>query len=83
MRRFLPVLGLLLASCAGGPFFSSDVPGGCSTDDQCGNGICDPKSNIYLQGTSVDFKDEIMGRGFVFGNPNATHTCGCGSSFSA
>ena len=45
--------------------------------------ICDPKSHIYLQGTSVDFKDEIMGRGFVFNNPNATTTCGCGSSFSA
>ncbi|HVP10454.1 MAG TPA: iron-sulfur cluster assembly accessory protein [Phycisphaerae bacterium] len=45
--------------------------------------ICDPKSFIYLEGTAVDFKDEIMGRGFVFSNPNATHTCGCGSSFSA
>lgn len=45
--------------------------------------ICDAKSNIYLTGTAVDFKDEIMGRGFVFNNPNATHTCGCGSSFSA
>jgi iron-sulfur cluster assembly protein len=45
--------------------------------------ICDPKSFIYLQGCSVDFKDEIMGRGFVFNNPNASHTCGCGSSFSA
>jgi len=45
--------------------------------------VCDPKSNIYLQGTIVDFKDEVMGRGFVFSNPNATHTCGCGSSFSA
>jgi iron-sulfur cluster assembly protein len=45
--------------------------------------ICDPKSYIYLENVSVDFKDEIMGRGFVFKNPNATHTCGCGSSFSA
>lgn len=45
--------------------------------------ICDPKSQIYLEGTAVDFKDEVMGRGFVFNNPNATHTCGCGSSFSA
>lgn len=45
--------------------------------------ICDPKSQIYLDGTSVDFKDEVMGRGFVFNNPNATNTCGCGSSFSA
>jgi iron-sulfur cluster assembly protein len=32
---------------------------------------------------TVDFKDEIMGRGFVFQNPNASSTCGCGSSFSA
>lgn len=45
--------------------------------------ICDPKSQIYLEGTTVDFKDEIMGRGFVFSNPNATNTCGCGSSFTA
>ncbi|MFZ9690578.1 MAG: HesB/IscA family protein [Phycisphaerales bacterium] len=45
--------------------------------------ICDPKSYLYLDGTVVDFKDEIMGRGFVFNNPNATSSCGCGSSFSA
>ena len=45
--------------------------------------ICDPKSLLYLGGTTVDFKDEIMGRGFVFTNPNATSSCGCGSSFSA
>lgn len=45
--------------------------------------ICDPKSLLYLNGTTISFKDEIMGRGFVFENPNATTTCGCGSSFSA
>ena len=45
--------------------------------------ICDPKSHIYLGGTSVDFKDELMGRGFVFNNPNASQVCGCGSSFGA
>ena len=45
--------------------------------------VCDPKSYLYLNGTSIDFKDEIMGRGFVFNNPNASTTCGCGSSFSA
>ena len=44
--------------------------------------ICDPKSLLYLNGITVDFKDEIMGRGFVFNNPNATASCGCGSSFS-
>ena len=45
--------------------------------------VCDPKSYLYLNGTNIDFKDEIMGRGFVFSNPNATSSCGCGSSFSA
>lgn len=45
--------------------------------------VCDPKSYLYLNGTTIDFKDEVMGRGFVFNNPNATSTCGCGSSFSA
>ena len=44
--------------------------------------ICDPKSYLYLNGTVIDFKDEMMGRGFVFSNPNASSTCGCGSSFS-
>ena len=45
--------------------------------------VCDPRSYLYLKGTKIDFRDEIMGRGFVFNNPNATSTCGCGSSFSA
>jgi iron-sulfur cluster assembly protein len=44
--------------------------------------IADPKSMLYLNGTTIDFRDEIMGRGFVFNNPNATTSCGCGSSFS-
>lgn len=44
--------------------------------------LVDMKSNLYLNGTEIDFKDEVMGRGFVFKNPNATSTCGCGSSFS-
>jgi len=45
--------------------------------------VCDPKSYLYLNGTTIDFKDEVMGRGFVFSNPNATSSCGCGSSFTA
>ena len=44
--------------------------------------ICDAKSQLYLEGTTVDFKDELMGRGFVFNNPNASSSCGCGSSFA-
>jgi iron-sulfur cluster assembly protein len=45
--------------------------------------LCDSKSLLYLGGTEVDYKDEVMGSGFVFKNPNATSSCGCGSSFQA
>ena len=44
--------------------------------------VCDPKSFLYLSGTEVDFEESLMGRGFKFGNPNATKSCGCGNSFS-
>ena len=44
--------------------------------------VCDPKSFLYLNGTQVDFEESLMGRGFKFGNPNASKTCGCGESFS-
>ena len=37
---------------------------------------------IYLQGMQVDFEDGLNARGFVFKNPNASSTCGCGSSFA-
>jgi iron-sulfur cluster assembly protein len=45
--------------------------------------IVDTKSLLYLSGTEIDYKDEMMGSGFVFKNPNATSSCGCGSSFTA
>jgi iron-sulfur cluster assembly protein len=41
----------------------------------------DPKSFLYLSGVELDFQDSLMGRGFVFNNPNAKKTCGCGESF--
>jgi len=41
----------------------------------------DSKSLFYLMGTQLDFTDGLNGRGFVFNNPQATKTCGCGSSF--
>ena len=43
----------------------------------------DPKSIPYLQGTVIDFVSGLYGGGFKFTNPNATGTCGCGTSFSA
>jgi len=42
----------------------------------------DPKSFVYLHGMTLDWKETLMHRGFVFVNPNAQKTCGCGSSFS-
>ena len=44
--------------------------------------VCDPKSFLYLNGTELDFEESLMGRGFKFGNPNASKSCGCGESFS-
>ncbi len=41
----------------------------------------DSKSIFYLMGITLDYTDGLMGRGFTFNNPNATKTCGCGSSF--
>jgi len=45
--------------------------------------LVDPVSLSYLKGAEVDFVDTITGGGFTIKNPNATSTCGCGSSFSA
>lgn len=41
----------------------------------------DGKSLFYLMGTELDFTDGLKGRGFIFNNPNAVKTCGCGESF--
>ena len=45
--------------------------------------LVDAMSIQYLSGATVDYKDEVHGSQFVIQNPNATTTCGCGSSFSA
>jgi len=45
--------------------------------------VCDPKSYLYLSGTEVDYSDDLLKGGFVFNNPNAKASCGCGASFSA
>ncbi len=44
--------------------------------------IVDKKSFLYLVGTTLDYSGGINGTGFVFKNPNANRTCGCGESFS-
>ncbi len=45
--------------------------------------LVDSKSFLYLSGTRLDYTDGLNGSGFIFDNPNASQSCGCGSSFSA
>jgi iron-sulfur cluster assembly protein len=42
----------------------------------------DKKSDLYIDGTTIDYYDGLEKRGFTFNNPNVTRSCGCGSSFS-
>jgi iron-sulfur cluster assembly protein len=44
--------------------------------------LVDLKSLLYLTGTELDYKDELMQSGFVFQNPNVKKSCGCGASFA-
>ena len=44
--------------------------------------IVDKKSILYLAGTSLEYSGGLNGKGFIFNNPNANRTCGCGESFS-
>lgn len=44
--------------------------------------IVDKKSILYLAGTTLEYSGGLNGKGFVFNNPNASRTCGCGESFS-
>ena len=44
--------------------------------------VVDMKSYLYLQGTELDYTNDLLGGGFKFNNPNAVRSCGCGSSFT-
>ena len=80
-------VGIKGGGCSGFSY-TLDVTSSPSADDEvfeCGDVrvVCDPKSYLYLNGTEVDFNDELLKRGFVFNNPNAKDSCGCGASFNA
>ena len=86
-----PGLGLRLAVTAGGCsgysyglyFDGSTEPNDHVIEANGFNIYVDPKSYPMLNGVSVDFVDTLQGSGFKIENPNATGTCGCGSSFTA
>ncbi len=85
-----PDAGLRLAVAGGGCSglsytleFSEQEPGDTVTEMAEGLRVfVDPKSVLYLKGVTLDFESGLAGRGFVFRNPNAANTCGCGESFS-
>ena len=52
------------------------------SSDQTFKVVCDPKSLLYIYGMQLDFSKDLIGGGFNFVNPNASQTCGCGSSFA-
>ena len=58
----------------------------CADDELIENNniklLVNKKSFLYLVGTTLEFSDGLNGKGFVFNNPNANRTCGCGESFS-
>lgn len=62
--------------------FTSEEEGDTIFENDGYKVFMDQKSMIYLKGMSLDFDDGLQGKGFIFVNPNATSTCGCGESFS-
>ncbi len=85
-----PISGLRISVTGGGCSgmqYSMALEKGSNQDDtivECGDiqVFIDPQSLPLLQDVTVDFLDTMEGSGFKFVNPNATNTCGCGSSFS-
>ncbi|MDH4118328.1 MAG: iron-sulfur cluster insertion protein ErpA [Acidimicrobiia bacterium] len=64
-------------------FFDSDVEDGDVVEDFGGvRVVVDPQSVERLRGSTLDYKDGLMGAGFAIENPNVTRSCGCGNSFS-
>ena len=63
-------------------FDTIETPDDKSFEDNGIKVVVDKKSFLYLVGTELDYAGGLNGRGFVFKNPNADRTCGCGESFS-
>ncbi len=79
-------VGVKGGGCSG-LMYELDFDNEMKEDDQSfeDNGVkvvVDKKSYLYLIGTTLDFSGGLNGKGFVFVNPNADRTCGCGESFS-
>ena len=80
-------VGVKSGGCAGMSYimeYAKDIkPNEEIIEDKGVKVLIDPKAIMYLLGTEMDYKVEEFSSSFVFNNPNASTTCGCGSSFSA
>lgn len=64
--------------------FDEDQQSDDTSVEKCGvTLLVDPMSFQYLVGAKIDYKEDLEGARFIINNPNATTTCGCGSSFAA
>lgn len=84
-KQFVRV-GVESGGCSG-LNYKLDFDNSINDDDELieDNGVkllINKKSFLYLVGTTLEFSDGLNGKGFVFNNPNASRTCGCGESFS-
>ena len=78
-------LGIKGGGCSGLSYileFTEFRDGDTTLDYQGVAVFLDKKSTIYLSGITLDFQSGLQGKGFVFQNPMAANTCGCGESFS-
>jgi iron-sulfur cluster assembly accessory protein len=76
-------VAVLGGGCSGFQYELALVEAADAADTVVGGCVAiDPESMPYLQGSVVDFKDELIGARFAIENPNATSSCGCGTSFS-
>ena len=81
-------IGLKAGGCSGFEYIFAWEPAPKDTDlifpgPQGVRVWIDPRSHRLLDGTTLDYDTSLVGKGFVFNNPNAKTTCGCGSSFGA
>jgi iron-sulfur cluster assembly protein len=79
-------LGVRSGGCSGMSYFMEFVAAPEATDKQFefdGLRVCvDRKSNLFLNGTEIDFETSLVKTGFVFHNPGAKRSCSCGESFT-
>ncbi|MBI1384941.1 MAG: iron-sulfur cluster assembly accessory protein [Rhizobiales bacterium] len=77
-------IGVVKGGCAGMEYTmeyaGAPAPGDEIVEDQGVRLLIDPKAILFLLGTEMDFKEDMLSSGFVFNNPNQTSACGCGIS---